>query len=478
MHIKTNYFTKLIIMVMVVFLYGCEHEYNADIIINNAHILTVDPDMRCFEKGSLVIRDGKIAAVGNSEDIEGLYRAPENIDGTNKLVMPGLINTHTHAAMSIFRGFADDIPLHVWLNKYIFPIEQEFVTAENVAIGTELAVAEMLRSGTTTFNDMYYYVDQVAEVVDKTGIRAVLSKALIDFPVPGTPTPEQGMKEAHRLIEKWGAYPRINFAVAAHAPYTCSPKLIKDAKRIADKYQVAFHMHVAETKMEFETFKKEYGHTPVSFLNDLGVLDENMIAAHCVHITSEDIELIVNKGVGVAHNPQCNMKIGSGVAPIPRLIEAGAKVGLGTDGLASNNDLDMFDEMRTAAFIHKLINNDPTVMDAKTVVKMATIGGAKVLGLEEQIGSLEAGKKADVIIIDLEKAHARPLYNIYSHIVYSMKGSDVETVIVDGKIVMKNRDFINIQEDVLYGKVDSLAAEIGDRFREIAVTNTKNNNVE
>ncbi len=466
---KINYFTKVILMSATIFLFGCEQEYNADIIIKNSHIITMDKAMNKYEQGSLVIKDGKIAAIGDNEEINNNYSAPEIIDGTNKLVMPGLINTHTHAAMTMFRGYADDIPLQKWLYEHIFPIEQEFVNAQNVTLGTKLAVAEMLRGGTTTFNDMYYYVDEVAQVVDQTGIRAVLSKSLIDFPVPNSPTPEEGMEETKRLIEKWKDHSRITLAVAAHSPYTCAPGLIEDAKDLADKHQVPFNIHVAETRAEFEEINEEFGLTPVAYLDSLGILSNNVIAAHCVHLTSEDIELIAKNNVGVAHNPQCNMKIVSGVAPIPELMNAGAKVGIGTDGPASNNDLDMIDEMRTAAFIHKLNSDDPTVMDAQTVVKLATIGGAKVLGLEEQTGSLEAGKKADIIMLDLEKPHAHPLYNIYSLIVYSLKSSDVETVIVDGEIVLKDREILNIREDVLYKGIDSLANEIGKYAKDLSM---------
>ncbi len=473
---KISYITKTTLMAATIFLFGCEQKYNADIIIKNSYIVTMDNEMSEYGKGSLVIKDGNIVAIGENKDIEKQYHAPEVIDGTNKLIMPGLINTHTHAAMTMFRGYADDIHLQDWLYEHIFPIEQEFVTAENVTLSAKLAVAEMLRSGTTTFNDMYYFVDETAKVVDKAGIRAVLTKGLIDFPVPNSPTPEKGMQKTIKLIEKWNDHPRITIGVAAHAPYSCSPELIVNAKKIADKYDVPFNIHVAETLTEFETIKNEYGLSPVAYLNSLGVLDEKVIAAHCVHLTPEDILLIAEKGVGVAHNPQCNMKIASGVAPIPELMAAGAKVGIGTDGPASNNDLDMFDEMRTAAFLHKLNSNNPTVMDAQTIVKLATTGGAKVLGLEGQIGSLEMGKKADIIILDMKKPHAHPRYNIYSLIVYSLKSSDVETVIVDGKIVMKKRDIINFCENEIFARMDSLATEINNRTKELAILMNINKN--
>ncbi len=463
-------------MSSTIFLSGDEQECNADIIIKNSYIITMDKSLSEFETGSIVIKDGKIAAIGDNEDIEKRYRAIEIIDGTNKLVMPGLINTHTHAAMTMFRGYADDINLQEWLYDHIFPVEQKFVNAENVALGARLGIAEMLRGGTTTFNDMYYFVDEIAGVVDQTGIRAVLSKSLIDFPAPNSPTPGEGMDQLKKVIKKWNNHSRITIAVGAHSIYSCDPELIKDSKLIADKYSVPFNIHLAETRTEFNEIKKEYGLTPLAFLDSLGVLSNNVIAAHSVHLDPEDIKLMAKKGVRVAHNPQCNMKIVSGVAPIPQLMDSGVRVGIGTDGPASNNDLDMFEEIRTAAFIHKLTCGDPTVMDAQTVLKMATNGGAKVLGIEDQTGSLEVGKKADIIILDLEKPHAYPRYNIYSLIVYSLKSSDVETVIIDGEIVMKNRNFLTIKEDVLYSEIDSLASKISKHIKEFGILMNTNKN--
>lgn len=465
-------------MTSVSFKKGCKGDYNADIIIKNTHIVTVDNKMTEYESGALVINNDLISAIGCNEDILEKYKAPKVIDGKNKFVMPGLVNTHTHAAMTMFRGFADDIPLKEWLYEYIFPIEQVFLNSDNVKIGTELAVAEMFRSGTTTFNDMYYFVDEIAEVVDKTGVRAVLSKGLIDFPVPNNPTPDEGIEKALDLISKWNAHQRVIIAIAAHSTYTCSSDLIIKTKKIADENNIPFNIHVAETGEEFTIIKEDRGMSPVKYLNDLGVLSDNTIAAHCVHLTPEDIKIIAEKGVGVAHNPQCNMKIVSGIAPIPDLMKAGAKIGFGTDGTASNNDLDLFDEMRSAAFIHKIKSGDPTVMDAKTVVKTATIGGAKVLGLNDKIGSLEVGKKADMIIIDMNKPHAQPLHNIYSHIVYSLKSSDVETVIVDGKIVMNEHKLVNIEEENLYTRIESLRKEVvkhseKEKFKAFSAKNNK-----
>ncbi len=447
--------------------------FNADIIIEGAMVVTMDAGFRVIENGGLAIKDGLIAGIGESHEITTNFHAPEVIDGQKKLLMPGLINTHTHTPMTIFRGFADDLPLHEWLYDHVFPVESEFTSAENVRIGAKLGIAEMLRSGTTTFNDMYYYVDEVAAVAEKAGIRSVLNESVIDFPAPGSPTPDDGLSLAESLISKWKGHPLVTIGVAAHAPYSTSPATLKKAKALADNYRVPFNIHVSETRREFDSIMKEYGASPVQHLENIGVLGPNVIAAHCVHITKEDIHILADKGVGVAHNPQCNMKLASGVAPVPELLRAGVKVGIGTDGVASNNDLDLFEEMRTAAFVHKLNSNDPTVMDARTVLEAGTMGGARLLGMEHQIGSLETGKKADLIILDLDQPHAHPLYNIYSLIIYSLKGSDVDTVIIEGKPVMRQRKMLTMNEEKLFEKVEAIAREIAGKSPSLLTLNLK-----
>ncbi|TVQ88253.1 MAG: amidohydrolase [Bacteroidetes bacterium] len=438
-------------------------EINADLIIHDAMILTMNPTHEVFADGAIAIINDRILEIGNTVDILEKYTANEIIDGSGKMIMPGLINTHTHVPMTIFRGYADDMPLHEWLYDYIFPVESEFVNSENVGLGTKLALAEMLRSGTTTFNDMYYHIEDIANVVDSVGMRAVLSESVIDFPAPNSPTPEDGLKTAEGLIKKWGNHPRITISVSAHALYSCSPELIQSAKALADKYNVPFNIHVAETRKEFDAILKDFGLTPVGYLDKLGVLGKNVIAAHGVHLTPEDISILAERGVSVAHNPECNMKLASGVAPVPELLKAGVKVGLGTDGVASNNDLDLFDEMNTAAILHKLNSNDPSVMDALTVVEMATMGGARVLGMENEIGSLEPGKKADILIIDMLQPHAHPIYNIYSLLVYSMKAADVESVIIDGKFVMRDRKILNLDEKALFARIENVAFRIREK---------------
>jgi 5-methylthioadenosine/S-adenosylhomocysteine deaminase len=443
-----------------------------DTLIVNALVVTMDKDFRVIENGGVAIKDGKIVAVGTKEELSH-YSAANVIEAKRKLLMPGLINTHTHSPMTIFRGYADDVPLKQWLYDHIFPVESEFINAENVRTGTRLAIAEMLLNGTTTFNDMYYYIDEMAKVVEQAGIRAVLSEGLIDFPAPNSPEPATGIKLSEHLINKWQSHPLVTIGVSAHAPYTTSPWVIQKAKDLSDKYNVPFNIHVAETKWEYDYIIKEHGLSPVQYLNKHGVLGENVIAAHSVHLTAEDIQVFARHKVGVAHNPQCNMKLASGVAPVPEFLRSGIKVGIGTDGVASNNDLDLFDEMRTAAFLHKLSSNDPTVLDARTVIEMGTIGGARVLGMQHMIGSVEVGKKADIILLELNKPHAHPVYNIYSLMVYSLRGSDVDTVMVDGKLLVKNRKLLTLDLGRLFDKVESLARIIGQNNKAINLISKK-----
>lgn len=433
----------------------------------------MDPAYRIVENGAIAVKDGSIVDIGETTLLQKKFVADQEINASGKLVLPGLINTHTHSPMTIFRGYADDLHLKEWLYDHIFPIESEFVTPENVRTGTRLAIAEMLLSGTTTFNDMYYYVDEMAKVVDQVGVRAVLTESLIDFSAPNNPSPEHCIRMSEELIKKWQHHPLITIGVSAHALYTTSPEVIKKGKALADKNNLPFNIHVAETRGEYELTQKEYGMTPVQFLDSIGVLGSNVIAAHSVHLTPEDIEIYARRGVGVAHNPQCNMKLASGVAPVPAFLKAGVKVGIGTDGVASNNDLDLFDEVRSAAFIHKLNSQNPTVLDALTALELVTIGGARVLGMEEKIGSLEVGKRADIIILDMDQPHAHPVYNIYSLIIYSLRGSDVETVLVDGRLMVQNRKLVTLDLDRLYDKVEQLARQIAEKSTTLAHLNNR-----
>ena len=432
-----------------------------DILIVNGTVVTMDADRKIHKRATVAIKDGAIVAVGTSDSLKNRFRARKIIDARSKLIMPGLVNTHTHAAMTLFRGFADDLPLQEWLEKHIWPLESKYIRPETVRLGTLLAIAEMIRSGITTFNDMYFFEDEVAKAAKEAGIRAVIGEVLFDSPTPNKKTPQEGLEYTERLIQKWRDDPLINVAVALHAPYTCSPDLLKAGKALSDQYKIPLHIHLAETEKEVNDIQKRYGLTPVLFLDSLGILNDRVIAAHCVYLTKEEIRLIARRKVGVAHDPESNMKLASGVAPIPDLLDAGVKVGLATDGAASNNDLNLFKEMDVTAKLHKIFpRRDPTVMNAQKVVEMATIGGARVLGLEGRIGAIEEGKRADVIVIDLNKPHWVPLYNIYSHLVYATNGADVETVIIDGKIVMQDRKILTFDEKEIIKRVRALAERI------------------
>lgn len=454
----------LLFLSLLIALHSCKQNKNkstaVDFIIGHAQVLTMDKQKNIYSDAAVVVDKGRIIEIGKTDSILAHYTTTKFIDAKNKLVMPGLVNTHSHSAMTIFRGVSDDTQLHDWLYTCIFPLEAKFVTPRNVRLGTQLAIVEMLRSGTTIFNDMYYFEDEVAKAAKEIGIRAVVNEGLIGFPVPNAANSDEGIKYIEHLMKKWNGDSLIVVGVSVHAPYTCSSELVKKAWALSQKYKVPFNIHLAESQWEVDSIMKTFNCTPVAYLNSLGVLTDNMVAAHCVHLTKEDITLLANNHVGIAHNPECNMKLCSGVAPIPALLKENAEVGLGTDGAASNNNLDMFQAMYTAALLHKLSSNDPTVMNAQQVVEMATIGGAKVLGIDKLIGSLEKGKAADMLIIDLNRPEVYPNYNIYSTLVYSIQSSAVNSVIINGKMVMENRKIIHIDEDKLYKDISLLADSI------------------
>lgn len=431
----------------------------ADIIIRNAHIVTMNNSCEVIKNGAVIIVGNKIADIGESS-IANSYKANKEIDAKGNVVMPGLINSHTHASMTIFRGMADDMPLHEWLNNYIFPAEAKFLTAENVRLGALLACHEMIRSGTTCFADMYYFTDEVAQVSKQTGIRCLLSEALIDFPVPNNPTPQHSLDYTNFLLDKYKGDSLVNIGVGPHSPYTCSPNWLKEGRKLANQHDIPFHIHLAETQLEYDETMTKIGCTPVKNLENLGLLDGKTIAAHSIHVSDVDIEIMKRNNVSPVNNPQSNMKLVSGVCPVPKFIDAGCNVALGTDGVVSNNSLDMFSEMKVAALVHKLHNNNPAVASAHDVLKMATINGAKALGIENITGSIEKGKRADIIMIDCKQAHAQPMYNVFSQLVYSINGHDVDTVICDGEIVMSNKQVKNINLDDAIVQLGSLATNV------------------
>ncbi len=408
----------------------------ADILIHNGMILTMDEENTVIPDGSLTISEDTIRFVGSNS--EASMDAEKILDAEGGLILPGLINSHTHAAMTLFRGLADDLPLMDWLNGYIFPVESK-MNDEFVRVGTLLACAEMIMSGTTTFCDMYLFEDEVAHAAREAGMRCLVGEVLYDFPSPNYGLIEDGLRYTESLIQKWRDDPLVSIAVEPHSLYTCSPELLAASNALALDYHVPLIIHVAETLSEIAEVKKRYGKGPIDHLHSLGILGPHLIADHCVHLNERDIERIAEHGVKAVDNPESNMKLASGISPVPEMLAAGVTVGLGTDGCASNNNLDLFGEMDMAAKSHKIKNLDPTVMNALTVARMATIEGAKVLGIDTVTGSLEVGKKADVIVLDMDKPHLTPMYNPFSHLVYTVSGHDVRHTIINGSVVMENR---------------------------------------
>jgi 5-methylthioadenosine/S-adenosylhomocysteine deaminase len=432
-----------------------------DIVIHNGTVITMNSDLDMINNGVLCIKNDTLAKIELRENDAPLPEGDKIIDAQGGIIMPGLVNTHTHLPMALFRGLADDLPLSKWLNEYIFPAEANHLHPESVKLGALLSGAEMLLSGTTTCCDGYFYEDHVAAAVNDIGMRTILGQGVIDFPAPGVPKPENNVDNAITFIQKWkNISPLITPSIFCHSPYTCSEATLKKAKDAADAKGVLFQIHAAETKDEYVSIQTKYHTTPVKYLDKIGIIDQNTLLVHGVWLDDDDIEIIAERRASVSHNPESNMKLASGIAPVPALLKAGITVGLGTDGCASNNNLDLFSEMDTAAKLHKVNAMNPTVMDAVTVLKMATIEGARALGLQDIIGSLETGKKADVIIIDTRKPHLVPVYNPVSHIVYAAQGSDVRDVIVDGKVLLKNRKPLTVDVEDILGKVADIALHI------------------
>ena len=412
-----------------------------DVLIKNGTVLTLDPQNETYQKGLLGIKGDTISYVGSGDGKKN--KAKKTIDAEEGLILPGLVNGHTHAAMSLFRGLADDLPLMDWLNNYIFPVEMRMDT-DFVFTGTLLACAEMIMSGTTTFCDMYLFEEEVARAAKKSGMRSLVGEVLYDFDSPNYGSIEDGFKYTEYLIKKWQNDPLVSIAVEPHSLFTCSPALLSTANEMSLKHNVPLITHLAETRSEMDELKKRYGKTPVEHLDSLGILGPHFIADHCVHLTMDDIKVLAENGVRAIHNPESNMKLASGIAPVPGMLANHMTVGLGTDGCASNNNLDLFTEMDMAAKLHKINTMDTTVVDALTALRMATIEGAKALGMGEMIGSLETGKRADVIIVDIKKPHLTPMYNPYSHLVYAARGNDVIHSIINGRVVMEDRKLLTI----------------------------------
>ena len=431
-----------------------------DLIVSGGTVVTMDAQRRVIEDGAVAVAGGRIVAVGTRSEVVGRYAAREVIDARGGAVIPGLVNGHTHIPMSLFRGIADDLDLNEWLTKYIFPAEAKNVTEEFVRAGTQLGLAEMIRGGTTTYCDMYYFEDAIAEETERAGVRGLLGETVIDFPVPDNKTWPAAMAYVGRFVARWKGNRLITAAVAPHAPYTVSEAHLREVRAFSDRTGAPVVIHVAETRKEVADITRDHGASPVEYLARIGFLSPRTVAAHTVHLTEGEIGLLKQNGVGSVHNPQSNMKLASGVAPVPQMLRAGVLLGLGTDGAASNNDLDMWEEIDTAAKLHKLSSNDPKVVTAEEAFAMATINGARALHLDADIGSLEEGKRADLVVVDLDSLHQTPRYSVYSHLVYATKAGDVRTVVIEGRVIMRDRRLLTLNEALIKQKARAIRERI------------------
>ena len=432
-----------------------------DLIINGEYVVTMDDGGNVVQNGAVAIDDGLIIAIGPSADINDQYSADGNLAGENRIVMPGLINGHSHAAMTLLRGVADDLDLMDWLQNYIFPAEVEFVDDEFVRIGTELACWEMIRGGTTTFVDMYYYPDMIAQVVEQCGMRAYISATVIDQRSPDAESAADSLVKGQSFVDNWlGRNSRITPIWGPHANYTLNAEQLADTRAAAAEAGIPISIHLSESPFELEYSKQTYGTTSIELMESIGFFDGPTIGAHVVWPTENEIRILAERRVGVIHNPTSNMKISSGISPVTEMLNAGVLVGLGTDGAASNNDLDMWEEMRLAAFLQKVDTMDPKALSASTVLRMATSGGAEAIGLGDSVGSLEVGKRADVIQVAFDDVHFVPTYDVISHLVYVADEQDVASVTIDGRLLMRDGEFLTIDTDRVRREATELAARI------------------
>ena len=433
-----------------------------DILLANACVVTMDEAFTVHGAGAVAIGGGAILGVG---DVEGEFEPRERIDCGGRVVMPGLINAHTHAPMTLLRGIADDLRLDVWLMGYMMPVEREFVRPPFVALGTRLACAEMIRSGTTCFADMYYFEEAVAEASASAGVRAVAGQTVLKFPAPDAASFEDSLALARDFITRWKGHPLVVPSVAPHAPYTCTTEILRSCAELAAEFDVPLQIHVAETAFEVEASRREHGMPVVPWIRKQRLFDARVIAAHCVHVDEGEIRTLKEARAGIAHNPTSNLKLGSGIAPVAKMLQLGAAVGIGTDGTASNNDLDMFEEVRLAALLAKGVSGDPTALPARDALAMATRIGARALHLGDVTGSLERGKRADLIVVDLERTHNVPRFErdpaaVYSQLVYAAKSTDVCDVMCDGRWLMRDRRLLTLDEADLHAEVRDVARRI------------------
>ncbi|MBP6821091.1 MAG: amidohydrolase [Acidobacteria bacterium] len=449
-----KFFSIVFLIAAVVALSGQKRAGSAatsiDLLITGGAVVTMDGERRVFDNGFVAIRGERIVDVGDAVQLKAKgYRAKQTIDARGKVVLPGLINAHTHIPMVLFRGLADDLNLQDWLTKYIFPAEAKNVTRDFVVAGTRLGLAEMIRGGITTYADMYYFEDAIAEETKRAGMRGVLGETVIDFPVADNKTWTEAMAYTERFLKRWKGDSLITAAIAPHAPYTVSTDHLNEVSTLAEKLDSPILTHLAEAPTETEFIAKTYNTRPAAYLERINFLSPRLLAAHVVHVNDEEIAILKRREVGIVHCPQSNMKLASGTAPVPAMLKAGLRLGLGTDGAASNHDLSLWEEIDSAAKLHKLISGDPTAVPAREALAMATIGGARALHMEKEIGSIETGKRADVILVDMSALHLTPLYNFYSHLVYATKASDVSDTIVNGRVLMRNRRLLTVNENAV-----------------------------
>src|SRR4030042_2960642 len=438
---------------------------NADVILKNAILLTMDASLSIYEPGAVAVQDDHILAVGNQDEICEQYSSAQTIDCQGKVLMPGLITAHTHAARTLLRGLADDLRLDVWLMGYMMPVERQFVSSEFVRLGTRLACAEMIRSGVTCFADMYYFEDDAAQATADAGLRAVCAQTVLKFPGPDARDYEEALENTRTFLVKWQGHPLIVPAVGPHAPYTCTQEILQSAGALAREFDVPLLIHLSETHQEVENSRKEHGMPVIPYVKKQDVFETKVLAAHCVHVDDGEIKTLLHHKAGVSHNPSSNLKLAYGFAPVSKMLEAGLNVGIGTDGAASNNDLDMFEEIRLAAFISKSTSGDPTNLPAPMALTMATRMGADALQLGTITGSLEPGKRADLILVDNSRIHNSPRFKrepdaIYAQLVYSTQASDVTDVMVNGKWLMRDQQLLTLNETQLLSDAAEYAHQI------------------
>lgn len=465
-----NKIASLILLVCFVFLPAASANTAlpkaVDYLILGGTIVTMDDARTIIRDGGIAVKDGKIVSVGTRTEVSRNFRPRVTVNAVGKVVIPGLINTHTHIPMTLFRGIADDMDLQEWLTRFIFPAEAKNVNEQFVRVGTRLGLAEMIRGGTTTYCDMYYFEDAIAEETKKAGVRGVLGETVIDFPAPDNKTFKAGLAYTEKFIKRWKEDPLIIPAVAPHAPYTVSADHLIAARDLSNRLEVPLVIHLAEANTETEFIQRNHkGLRPIEFVESIGFLTNRTIAAHVIQANTSELAILKRRGVGIAHNPQSNMKLAAGVAPVPEMLKLGLSVGLGTDGAASNNDLNLWEEMDTAAKLHKVFSGDPKVVSAEEAFAMATIGGARALHIGDLTGSIETNKAADIVIVDFDGLHQTPMYNLYSHLVYATKSSDVASVMINGRWVMLNRRLLTLNENAIKKDANVFRDKIIDSLR-------------